>query len=282
VSAGGSVGDDFVPTATCSDAATVFPTTTGFVPNDSVITSYRITTSPDDVSGTRTFKVGRNVYRGDFDVVYSGDPVAVTAGQVVTQDVRIPLSGIGAYYGGYHIGFSYNAGSTCAKIADPSTSAARVFAGDAPVGSRVFLESSYETGRRYPVSATFEPDLDRDGYGDYSQDRCPTDQATQDACKVDTVAPQTAITAVRTTKVNPAKPGKRAKVTVAFSSTEPSVFSCSVDGAAFSSCFSPLVARLKKGRHVVTVVAADGAANADPSPATTRVLVKLARRAGGR
>lgn len=37
-------------------------------------------------------------------------------------------------------------------------------------------------GRRSPVNAVVEEDLDRDGYGDFSQDRCPSSAAFQTDC----------------------------------------------------------------------------------------------------
>src|SRR5262249_21180657 len=49
------------------------------------------------------------------------------------------------------------------------------------------------TSARANVEATVEPDADGDGYGDETQDQCPTDASTQGACppapKKDTLAP---------------------------------------------------------------------------------------------
>jgi hypothetical protein len=40
-----------------------------------------------------------------------------------------------------------------------------------------------------PVQATVEPDADRDGYGDETQDQCPTDAAFQGPCPVAAALP---------------------------------------------------------------------------------------------
>lgn len=57
------------------------------------------------------------------------------------------------------------------------------FAGDLPVGSSASFTPSGPVGRAIDVSAYVEADADGDGYGDTSQDQCPTDASTQGACK---------------------------------------------------------------------------------------------------
>jgi hypothetical protein len=88
-------------------------------------------------------------------------------------------------------------------------------------------------------------------------------------------------------KLKASKPGKagkpakkkftKAKVTVAFTATETSTFTCSVDGGAFTACASPFTTKLKKGTHTAAVRATDTAGNVDPTPATTTVTVKKAK-----
>ena len=56
-------------------------------------------------------------------------------------------------------------------------------ASDPPVGaSATYLESS--AGSRVNISARLEPDADGDGFGDETQDACPTNVSTQLACPV--------------------------------------------------------------------------------------------------
>jgi hypothetical protein len=44
------------------------------------------------------------------------------------------------------------------------------------------LFATLTTGRRANVSASVEPDADRDGFGDETQDQCPSDASAQGAC----------------------------------------------------------------------------------------------------
>jgi hypothetical protein len=56
-----------------------------------------------------------------------------------------------------------------------------------------------------------------------------------------------------------------------FSANEPATFSCSLDGAAYTSCGSPLrYVDLAAGWHTLAVRATDAAGNTDPTPAATR------------
>lgn len=58
------------------------------------------------------------------------------------------------------------------------------------------------------------------------------------------------------------------------SADEAASFACSLDGAAYSPCDSPMrYSDLDPGWHTFAVRAVDAAGNADPSPARTRWLV---------
>jgi len=62
-----------------------------------------------------------------------------------------------------------------------------------------------------------------------------------------------------------------------FGADEEATFGCSLDGAAFSPCTSPvLYSGLEPGQHTFAVTAVDAAGNADPSPATIRWRAKPA------
>jgi YVTN family beta-propeller protein len=81
---------------------------------------------------------------------------------------------------------------------------------------------------------------------------------------VDTTPPDTAITS------GPANPSGSADAVLAFSASEAGgVFACSLDGAAFAACTSPVShTGLAEGRHTFVVVATDPAGNTDDSPAS--------------
>lgn len=94
----------------------------------------------------------------------------------------------------------------------------------------------------------------------------------------DTTAPDTTIGSAKAGKVKAGKKAKKAKVTVAFTSTETATFTCSVDGGAYAPCVSPVTFKLKKGTHTIAVKATDAAGNVDATSATTTVKVKKKRK----
>ncbi len=61
------------------------------------------------------------------------------------------------------------------------------YTGEVAVGSKG--ESAGAAEGKLPISAFLEPDADGDGYGDETQDRCPTDPSTHDACPLPPVPP---------------------------------------------------------------------------------------------
>jgi hypothetical protein len=133
--------------------------------------------------------------------------------------------------------------------------------GDVPAGS----SSSFETTSQFealPVEATIEHDADNDGYGDETQDLCPTDPSTHGLC--DVFPPETTITK------GPKKKTKSKSASFEFSSSEPgSTFECSLDGAAFRACGSPMSVKVKKpGKHNFLVRARDDHGNLDTSEAS--------------
>ena len=135
----------------------------------------------------------------------------------------------------------------------------------------VYTVNSSQDDTLLDVSATVEPDVDGDGYGDVSQDACPTRANQVTEC----VPPETTVTAPR--KVKTAK--KKAKVTVLFVANEAgSSFRCAVDGAPAKPCSSPFKVKLSPGKHYVAVTAVDPRGNADPTPGTAVIKVKPQQR----
>jgi formate-dependent phosphoribosylglycinamide formyltransferase (GAR transformylase) len=95
-----------------------------------------------------------------------------------------------------------------------------------------------------------EPDADADGYGDETQDLCPTVAEVQapPCAAPDKTAPETTITKA------PKRKTKSKQATFEFRSSEPdSTFQCSLDGAGFADCISPRILIAGKGKHVFQV-----------------------------
>lgn len=85
---------------------------------------------------------------------------------------------------------------------------------------------------------------------------------------VDTTPPDTTIT------LAPPSAIKDTTATFEFTSEANATFECSVDGAAFATCSSPLtLTGLADGQHTLEVRAKDTAGNVDPSPATSTFTV---------
>lgn len=121
------------------------------------------------------------------------------------------------------------------------------------------------------VNATIEPDADKDGWGDETQDKCPGRSDTTNACPVvagPIPTPNTKLTEVKV---------EGAKATFRFSATvKGSKFKCKIDKKRWKSCKSPKVYRsLKEGRHSFKVKAIGPTAAPDPTPAKRVFRVKL-------
>ena len=159
--------------------------------------------------------------------------------------------------------------------------------GDIPVGSTGTITTDFPN-LRVSVAATVESDADKDGFGDDSQDGCPTDPTRQDACPAapaDKTAPVETSTAKRSQDVD-----KLAVfVTLNEAGTVTAAASVNVSGASKRFAFRPVtrtvsanvrtkfrlklrrtalrrvrkaLKRGKKLRASLTITAKDAAANA--------------------
>jgi len=114
------------------------------------------------------------------------------------------------------------------------------------------------------VSAVLEPDADKDGFGDVSQDLCPQLATTQAACP----APDVTVTK------QPKKRSSKRKAKIGFTSTVAgSTFTCAVDGKAATACVSPFKKKFTYGKHTVVVTATSPLGIVDPSPAVVTFKV---------
>jgi hypothetical protein len=146
------------------------------------------------------------------------------------------------------------------------------------VGTYTNLFDDDHDQTRLNVDAQIEPDADGDGYGDETQDECPTDPDTRGPCppgspeppgSTDTNPPQTKITKGAPNKLD------RHKVKFKFTADEPdATFECKLDKRKFKPCSSPKkVERLDEGKHKFKVIATDEAGNSDPSAAKDKFKV---------
>jgi hypothetical protein len=106
---------------------------------------------------------------------------------------------------------------------------------------------------RTPIGAVLEPDADHDGFGDESQDGCPTNPASQADC----VAP-----AAPSIGSGPKARTSSTKAKLTFSGEAGASFECRLDKGRFKACTAPTRYKgLKAGKHTFAVRATDAAGN---------------------
>jgi Ca2+-binding RTX toxin-like protein len=171
--------------APCTGVGTAIPGRTTASPITGVIVRWRV----GDGVGQLTLRVARpagDTYPGDDTHIGLGrsEPVTVTTppsdevGEppvISTFPTRVPISA-GDRLGvdltaTSEIGFRDRAGATAAIFIPPL--------GDGERRASQFRLFAFEG----LVNADVEPDADRDGFGDETQDLCPTDPATQGLCR---------------------------------------------------------------------------------------------------
>jgi hypothetical protein len=133
-------------------------------------------------SEPETFKVFRPNRATTTALVVGSDAQTLITG-LNTFPVRIPVQA------GDLIGLSPNGEDGivfCEEHAVKSSLGA--FEVAAPTGAIIGFTELMEP-LRMPVTATVEPDADGDGYGDETQDQCPTDASTHEACPAPKAAP---------------------------------------------------------------------------------------------
>lgn len=240
------------------------PGTRSYTTPDGVLTSWRYHSHADSPSGSvrlELFKPG--VGDGVYEAVAASEPRTLAPDRSYEFAERIPVER------GYVLGLDPDLDAAVA-ITVPSATGDQIyqFSGDVQVGETRTATGPFPT-YRVNVSATVEPDADDDGYGDESQDRCPSDASTQGPCP-DSDPPQTEITK------RPANRSTKTKASFRFSSDEPgSAFECRLKGRGlsprvrqFHDCDSPRRYRhLDEGRYRFKVRAIDGAGNVDRTPA---------------
>jgi hypothetical protein len=148
-------------------------------PSPGVITSWSFQASFGAVPQGLKLKVGRSAGGADFTIVGESAPKNPVSNQLNTYtDLSIPVQAgdvIGLWPG-------------TAVFEAHFFNTVRIdtgFAGVEHVGDLAPNDTdtfSGPAGEQIDVSAKLEPDADRDGFGDETQDQCPADASTQGAC----------------------------------------------------------------------------------------------------
>jgi hypothetical protein len=209
---------------------------------------------------TMRFKVARPAGGDNFTVIGNSDLVTPDPFVLNTFATRIPVQA------GDVIGFYIE--TTTFVMWSTTGTAYHQISGDPAVGS-TDTWTLVGAPLKLDLSATLEPDIDNDGFGDETQDCAPDDASRHDDC----APPQTEI------HRGPKDKTRKKRATFEFTSSEPgATFHCALDTDAFTPCASPFVAKVKKGWHRFQVRAIDAAGNLDATPAFDVWKVKKKKR----
>lgn len=143
-----------------------------------VLTSYRIRAlSQETDQEVVSLKVLSETSEGEF-AVRATTPLALLArGAVNNVPVRVPVAG------GELIGYYFATNSNCVFPGQSGDKVASIAsATDPQPGTTITADGGY--AGRVNLAATLEPDVDRDGYGDETQDGCPANASVQATCPV--------------------------------------------------------------------------------------------------
>src|SRR5690242_16917027 len=130
-----------------------------------------------------TFKIMRPSGAGATVVASSGPIVEVAGTNTVTMNAAVKA--------GDQLGFYSCDGADCAISTSGGGSVAvkGTAGGDPAVGANITPDGA--GAAQLALSATFEPDADHDGFGDETQDSCPTDPGIHTGpCTIDMSAAQ--------------------------------------------------------------------------------------------
>ena len=228
-----------------------------------VITGWAHKGDDDGNGGIGRLQVWRPAGGMNFTLVGRSELQPPTPGVVNEYDVRIPVAPgdlLGLWAATTEFGCYYMSGN----LADVTLCCEGGLSTDpVPGDTRTLVDD--DAGLRLNVTATLEPDLDGDGFGDETQEQCATDASLQGPC-----ADTTIVTGPKN-KIKTKK--KKVRVTFGFSSNVPAAtFECRLDDGPFEPCTSPDRERVKKGKRTLAVraVSPGGVRTPRPPPTTGR------------
>lgn len=174
-----TVGSDLAKSATAAPCATPCTAFTGdnttgapsaVMPFDGVIVRWRVK-SGSAASGL-ALRALRSAGTGSYVGVAASDPQNLSQAGTATFPARVPVKA------GDILGLDDRTGG--AKLAGTATATA-IYAFSPPLGSFAHIPSK-QANRELLVNADIEHDADGDGYGDETQDLCPTDETRHTTC----------------------------------------------------------------------------------------------------
>jgi hypothetical protein len=181
-SASTPLGEAFTPSVGCGASTFIesgSPDSRYAAPVSGVITSWSYQASAAPPAQLR-LKLGRVAGATSFLIAGQSDLQAPVANTLNTYPTRISAEA------GDLIGLYQSTKNAQCGVYEPGYFARYVADTDVPPGPEPidFLPSS---GFKLAIGASLEPDADRDGFGDETQDACPSNAAAQGACPVVTV-----------------------------------------------------------------------------------------------
>ncbi len=173
-------------------------------PSGGVITKWKVNLVPAPVTFPQTLKVLHP--NGPNTVQIVGEATGNITGGSNSFDTRVPVQAgdlVGLFGSNAVIG-SEEVGNLVCEVSEKTVYGGFLGSGGG-VGSTTPFITVPESEVRIPVFAVLEPDADNDGYGDETQDKCPTSAATHDACPAPTVVPPVTLSTSATSKKGSAK-----------------------------------------------------------------------------
>jgi hypothetical protein len=229
------------------------------VPSDGVLVRWRLRAASAVGFNARLRAIRANTAVGGSAAVSVPAPEGVYEFQVRMPVKAGDLIGLDTLDvpGGQTVGIFHNSGSSATDLVSswvPPLADGETRAPTSPTVSHLELL----------VNADLEPDADADGYGDQTQDACPSQAEAHGPC-----VPTTTITKA------PKRTLKKPKTLVSFAADQPgATFECKLDNEQYAPCISPKkLKHLDRGRHKFTVFAVSQGV-ADPVPAKALFKVK--------
>jgi hypothetical protein len=146
-------------------------------PISGVVVSFGIKVSAADAG---TFVIGRSDGSGNGAVTATGPPANLAAAGTYSVPARTPVTAGDQLGFTYALAGDYTIPSTCGSGGGTWLYHPALVQGNSP---QAFFQSG---GCDRLINATVEADADHDGYGDETQDQCPTDASTQGPCPTGT------------------------------------------------------------------------------------------------